>query len=82
MTFARETDQVASALLETVLDDYPAHLHLEELIRELAADPTAFGERSDVTDAIRDLVRAGLLHRQGDFVFATRAAVRSAELRI
>lgn len=82
MAVAYVGDAVASALLETLLDDYPAHFHVEELTRELAADPSAFGERSDVSDAIRELARAGLLHRNGDFVFATRAAVRSAELRI
>jgi hypothetical protein len=77
-----DADRTASAVLEIVLDDYPAHFHVEEIIREVAADSTAFGDRSDVADAIRDLVRAGLLHRNGDFVFATRAAVRAAELRI
>jgi hypothetical protein len=76
------TDLTASAVLEIVLDDYPAHFHVEEIIREVAADETAFGDRNDVANAIRDLGRAGLLYRNGDFVFATRAAVRAAELLI
>lgn len=79
---AYDADVIASAVLETLLDDYPAHFHVEELIRELAADLSASSERSDVIDAIRELSRAGLLHRHGDFVFATRPAVRAAELRI
>jgi hypothetical protein len=62
--------------LEVVLDHSPAHLSVEEVIREVAADS------ADVADVIRDLVGTGLLHRNGDFVFATRAAVRSADLRI
>ena len=75
-------DNTASAVLETLLIDYQAHFHIEEIIREVAIYPAALGDRNDVADAIRDLGRAGLLHRQGDFVFATRAAVRGAELRV
>jgi hypothetical protein len=67
-----DTDPTASVVLEIALDDYPAQFHVEEIIRAVAA----------VSNVIRDLVRDGLLHRSGDFVFATRAAVRSAELRI
>jgi hypothetical protein len=78
----RDADTTASAVLEIVLDDHPAHFHVEEIIREVVADPTAFGDRSDVDDAVRDLARAGLLHCSGDFVFATRAAVRAAKLGI
>ena len=76
-----DTDTTASAVLEILLEDYPAQFHIEEVIREVA--PSAgFGDRDEVANAIRDLVRAGLLHRSGDFVFATRAAIRGAELRI
>lgn len=77
-----DADQAASLVLEIALDDYPAQFHVEEIIRAVAADPTAFGDRDAVNNVVRDLVREGLLHRNGDFVFATRAAVRSAELRI
>lgn len=77
-----DTDVTASAVLEILLDDYPAQFHVEEVIREVATDSTGFGDRDEVANAIRDLARAGLLHRRGDFVFATRAAMRSAELRI
>lgn len=78
----RDADTTASAVLEILVEDYPAQFHVEEVIREVAADATAFGDRNDVENAIRDLVKVGLLHRSGDFVFATRAAIRSAELRI
>ena len=77
-----ETDLIASAVLEVVFDDYPAHMSIEEIIRAVATDPSRFGDRDDVSNAIRDLVRAGLLHRNGEFVFPTRAAVRAAELMI
>lgn len=75
-------DTTASAVLEILLEDYPAQFHVEEVIREVAADSAGFGDRDEVANAIRDLARVGLLHCSGDFVFATRAAIRGAELRI
>lgn len=77
-----DANRIASAVLEVVFDDHPAHLSVEEVIREVATDPANVGERCDVADAIRDLAGVGLLHRNGEFVFATRAAVRAAELGI
>jgi hypothetical protein len=77
-----DPDRTASAVLGIVLADYPAHFHVEEIIREVATDPTSFGDCDDVRNAIRDLVGVGLLHRSNEFVFPTRAAVRSAELCI
>jgi hypothetical protein len=43
---------------------------VEELVRELSAS------RLDVLDALAGLEGAGLVHRSGDFVFASRAASR------
>jgi hypothetical protein len=77
-----DADSAASVVLGVVLDQHPAHLSLEEIIRETADDPLRFEDRDETADAIRDLVRAGLLHRAGEFVFATRAAVRADELSI
>jgi hypothetical protein len=75
-------DRIASAVFEVVLDDYPALMSIEEVIREVASDPVDFGDRNDITNAIRDLTKEGLLHRCGEFVLATRAAVRATELCI
>jgi hypothetical protein len=77
-----EEERLASVVLELALDEHPAHLSVEEVIRLTARDPTDFGDRDAVSNAIRDLVRDGLLHRPGDFVFAARAAVRTAKLLI
>lgn len=77
-----EDDQLASVILELALDEHPAHFSVEEIIRLLAPNPTAFGDRDAVGNVVRELVRDGLLHRQGDFVFITRAAVRTARLLI
>lgn len=65
-----------SAILQLVLALHPATLTLVELTREL-------GEAEDaeaVERAIRDLSAAGLLHRGGDLVLPTRAALRFDEL--
>lgn len=42
---------------------------VEELVAEI-------GRRLDTTDAVAALNAAGLIHRCGEFVFATRAAIR------
>jgi Fe2+ or Zn2+ uptake regulation protein len=77
-----DANRVASVVLEIILDHNPAHLSVEEIIREVAVESTNVGERCDVSDAIQELARAGLVHRSGSFVFATRAAVRASELGI
>lgn len=69
-----------AAVLSHLLLLYPAHLTFAELLRELVDDPRDFMDRDDIERAVRDLARAGLLHRHGDFVFPTRAAACFAEL--
>jgi hypothetical protein len=76
-----EDDLLESALLAILLDAHPAQRSEDELVRELTADHDDFARRDAVANAIRDLVAAGLAHRHGRFLFATRAAVRFDELR-
>lgn len=69
-----DEDQQIAVLLH-VLIEYPANLSAEELRRELLADDQDFA-RTDAHDrAVRDLIAAGLLRRNGDSVSPTRAAV-------
>lgn len=58
----------------------PNQISLAELLREMA-EPT-YGPYStdEVERTTRDLVHAGLAHRHGEFVFATRAAVHYRQL--
>lgn len=65
-----------SLVLEMLLHLYPAHLSVDELARELDGEAAS----SRVRDTLGALQRAGLVHRQGDFAFAARAAVRCREL--
>ena len=77
---AGEDALVEAAVLRQVLLLHPTQVTLEELVRELAADAGDFAERDAVERAVRDLCRAGLLHRSGEFVLPSRAALRFSEL--
>lgn len=55
-------------------------LTLDELVRELTVDSAEFQERDRVQRAVRDLIAGGLIHRVGDLVLPTRAAVNFHEL--
>jgi hypothetical protein len=77
---AGEDALVEAAVLRQVLLLHPTQVTLEELIREIAADPDAFAERDAIERAVRDLTRAGLLHRSGDLILPSRAALRFDEL--
>ena len=46
---------------------------VDEIIRE-------YGEPTTATDALSNLNGVGLIHRSGDFVFATRAAIRFSQI--
>lgn len=77
-----EDEAMESAVLRQLLDLHPARLTLEELTREVVSGggSSSFAERDAVERAIRDLAGAGLLHRGGEFVAPTRAALRLSEL--
>lgn len=77
---AGEDKQAESAVLALLLDEHPIRLTMDELILVLHADP----ERGDPEDAgrraVRELVGAGLVHREGRFVSPSRAALYFAAL--
>jgi hypothetical protein len=77
-----DEDRAEQSLLALLLEAHPALLSVDEIVREMTDRPDEFGERARVNNAVRDLVAAGLAHRHGPFVFASRAAVRSDELKI
>jgi hypothetical protein len=72
---AAEDARDRAEVLREVLGLYPETLTLEELIRELTVASTEFSEHDRIQRAVRDLTAGGLLHRNGDLVFPTRAAV-------
>ena len=74
-TTAAVDDHDQARVLRQVLYLYPESLTLAELTRELTVGSTDFQEQDRIERAVRDLVAAGLLHRVGDLVLPTRAAV-------
>jgi hypothetical protein len=64
------------AVLAQILAVHPTQLRLSDLVNELSADPGQFAELDRVERAVRDLIRVGLLHRQGECVLPTPAALR------
>lgn len=77
---AEEDTATEAAVLRQLLALHPVQVTFEELLREVAADPEDFGERDAVERAVRDLGAAGLLHRSGDLVIPSRAALRLDQL--
>lgn len=63
------------AVLKHVLSEQPTIYRLCDLVRELSRDPDDFGHRDAVERAVRELRKVGLLHRQGECVLPTPAAV-------
>ncbi len=74
-TSATTEGDYEEAVLRHVLTWQPTILRLCDLIRELASDPREFAHRDAVSEAVRDLTKVGLLHRQGECVLPTPAAV-------
>jgi hypothetical protein len=67
-------------MLSLLLEEHPAQLSVDEVVREMTDRPDDFAARDLVEIAVRSLVGSGLAHRHGTFVFATRAAVRFDQL--
>ncbi len=72
-----EREQGTDGVILQWLTDYDTQRpwSVDEIIRE-------YGEPNQATDALSRLHGAGLIHRQGEFVWATRAAIRGDEIRM
>jgi len=69
------------AIFVHVVETFPETLRLSDLIRDLS-DPEDFGERDRIEEAVRELIRGGLLFRGSGAVLPTRSALRAYELLI
>jgi predicted transcriptional regulator with HTH domain len=69
-----------AAVLRQLLALYPVQLSLAELVREVSDDPEDFAASDAVQRAVRELIAAGLVHRLGEVVLPSRAALRFDEL--
>jgi hypothetical protein len=65
-----------SIIMEWLVDgDAQRPWSVDEVARE-------HGDRTQTIDALARLNGVGLIHRTGEFVWATRAAVRASEIRL
>jgi hypothetical protein len=77
-----DEDLAQQAMLAIVRNAHPARRSVGQILREVVGSATGFTERDRINSGIRELVGAGLVHRHGQFVFASRAALRFDELRV
>lgn len=75
-------DDLQRVVVEAVVDLHPIQLTLGELVRELTDTPDDFASGDRIEIAVQQLARAGLLHRNGQFVLPTRALLRAIELDV
>lgn len=76
-----DDDVVQASILQQALVTFPGFLSLEETLLDYLDGPGDSAERDAAQMAVRDLIRAGLLHRHGNFLIPTRPVVRFNELR-
>jgi hypothetical protein len=73
-----DEDSLDEALLGLLVHDHTGLWSIAEICRSLTSSAQIAGdgevETCDTEDAIERLFAAGLIHRLGTFVFATRAA--------
>lgn len=77
---AAEDKAIEAAVLRQLLALYPAQLTVEELNREIAGEEGGFALVDAVERAVRELAASGLVHRNGEVVLPSRAALRLDEL--
>jgi hypothetical protein len=72
---AAEDLKVEQAMLALLLDEHPDQLTLSELSLALNGPSPDFSAEDGTQIALRELTGVGLLHRSGDFVVPSRAAL-------
>jgi hypothetical protein len=70
------------AVLINLLAEHPTPLTTDELILVVHADPERGDPGGAGQNAIRELVAAGLVHRNGNFLSLTHAAVYFSRLDV
>lgn len=76
----REDAKLEAIVLRHLLVLHPIQLTVGELVREIAEPGDDFIDRDAVERAVRELAAAGLVHRNGEVVLPSRAALRLDEL--
>jgi hypothetical protein len=71
---------IEAAVLRQLLALHPVQLTVGELAREIGGEAADFAQTDAVVRAVRELTGAGLVHRNGEVVIPSRAALRFDEL--
>ena len=79
-TTSSEDTRTEAAVLRWLLALQPAQITFEEVLRAVCEEPDDFAQRDAIERAVRDLAAAGLLHRHGELMVPSRAALRFDEL--
>jgi hypothetical protein len=79
-TPAQEDAKSEATVLRWLLALHPVQITFDELLRDVCEESEDFAERDGLERAVRELASSGLVHRNGDFVVPTRAAIRFDEL--
>lgn len=74
MSEEEKEEHTDGVVLEFLLDDDAQRPWTEEEVALMVEDPAA------ASDSLGRLARAGLIHRCDGFVFASRAALRAAQI--
>jgi hypothetical protein len=77
---AREDERTEAAVLGQLLALHPVQVVLGELVREIAGSRADFVAYDSVDRAVDRLDAVGLLHRSGELILPSRAALRFYEL--
>jgi len=78
-----EADDPAAVILDMLMGQHPALLHVDERVRLYARDSIEHEQaRVIVEDALSELLASGLVHGLDRFVFASRAALRGQALAL
>jgi hypothetical protein len=77
---AEEDATFEAAVLQQLLALHPTQITFGELLRVMTVDSGDFAQRDALERAVRDLAASGLLHRNGDVVLPSRAALHFDEL--
>ncbi|HEX3562467.1 MAG TPA: hypothetical protein VHU24_06485 [Solirubrobacterales bacterium] len=69
-------DRDQEAIMALVISEHPIQLTVSELVCQMVPPDADWIESNDIERGVRDLIGIGLLHRSGDTIRPTRAALR------
>jgi hypothetical protein len=79
---AGDDKRTERAVLALLLNEHPTRLTVDEMILVLHADPDRGDPEDAAGRAVRELVGAGLIHREGRFLSPSRATLYFAALEV